>query len=427
MKDRIPIKEMKAKLDDVSPSFCLAKWYRTTLDLGMGETYSCHHCRSHKIDAEQIKSDPAKLTNTDYIIEKRQRMLFAQRPDECNYCWSVEDEGNFSDRIAKSLRIYEYENQKGKRDVFEEAQDTETVVPSHLEIKFDNTCNLKCSYCGPHNSSKWEEELKQYGPYPTISTRVSESNKILNREYNPYIEAFWEWWPEIKEKVETFRISGGEPLLSKHTYKLLDKMIEEDTDFNFSINTNLSVDIDPLLDRLKNPVSCFDNFILFTSLESNKQQSEYSRFGLNYELFTSNMEKFLENTNKRVHIMCTNNILSITGYYDFIMYVLELKNKYPERVSFEPTHLRYPSYLNIRLLPKELKKELSNKLSLIEGISVYERKKLDALVDYMNGTLPNEDDLRSDFVKFIIEYDKRRDTNFVEVYPDLVYVLEDWK
>ena len=46
-------KEFKKKhLDKVSSSFCLAKWYEATMWLYMGETASCHHNPTHKIELD---------------------------------------------------------------------------------------------------------------------------------------------------------------------------------------------------------------------------------------------------------------------------------------------------------------------------------------------------------------------------------------
>jgi len=74
------------------------------------------------------------------------------------------------------------------------------INPSYLEVSFENTCNFKCAYCSPDISSKWLEEIKQYGPYPTTWNtgnlewiKQTGQMPILNREYDPYVEAFWDW------------------------------------------------------------------------------------------------------------------------------------------------------------------------------------------------------------------------------------------
>ena len=47
-----------------------------------------------------------------------------------------------------------------------------------------------------------------------------------NLEENPYVE-FLEMVPELYRDLHTFRITGGEPLMSKDTWRVLDYIIEE--------------------------------------------------------------------------------------------------------------------------------------------------------------------------------------------------------
>jgi glycosyltransferase involved in cell wall biosynthesis len=45
---------------------------------------------------------------------------------------------------------------------------------------------------------------------------------IKHSDPNPYVDAFWKWWPELYQKLETLRLTGGEPLLSKDVWRMLD-------------------------------------------------------------------------------------------------------------------------------------------------------------------------------------------------------------
>ena len=75
---------------------------------------------------------------------------------------------------------------------------------------------------------------------------------ILHREPNPYVDAFWKWWPDLYRDLHTFRITGGEPMLAKDTWKVLDYIIEEpnpNKDLNFAINSNLGLE-DNMIDKL---------------------------------------------------------------------------------------------------------------------------------------------------------------------------------
>ena len=71
-------------------------------------------------------------------------------------------------------------------------------------------------------------------------------------DHNPYIEAFWKWWPDLYKDLHTFRITGGEPLLSPDTFKVLEYIQEnweQNPNLSLAINTNLAVP-QKLMDRM---------------------------------------------------------------------------------------------------------------------------------------------------------------------------------
>ena len=225
--------EMKQKLDSVGCGFCLAKWTQVTMHLHDGTTHSCHHPAPHKIGLREIQKDHTALHNSSQKKKARKEMLENKRPKECGYCWKVEDNSSsYSDRTFKSEESW-------SKPFFEQIKDShwrDNFLPKYVEVSFSNTCNFKCGYCGPSYSSKWVEEMRKHGEFSTgdgfNSLKTLETEDMLpykKTEYNPYIEAFWKWWPELYKSMDTFRITGGEPLLSKDTFKVLDEIIETDT------------------------------------------------------------------------------------------------------------------------------------------------------------------------------------------------------
>jgi len=85
------LEEMKRKINDVSPSFCMAKWMHVTIHLMTGQTHSCYLPQTHKIPLEELKDNPTALHNTKYKKEQRKKMLTGERPAECSICWNIED------------------------------------------------------------------------------------------------------------------------------------------------------------------------------------------------------------------------------------------------------------------------------------------------------------------------------------------------
>ena len=131
-----------------------------------GETHSCYHPAPHKIDVDEIKTNPSAIHNTKQKIIERQAMLNGQQPSGCQYCWNVENMGSdyISDRKTRSSSIY---NEKRLNDVKKGGADF-NVNPEYLEVSFGNECNFRCGYCHPKASSRFYNEIKTHGPYTNV-------------------------------------------------------------------------------------------------------------------------------------------------------------------------------------------------------------------------------------------------------------------
>ena len=454
------LRTLKNDLDRVGCGFCLAKWTQVTMHLHNGMTHSCHHPSPHKIPLAEIQTNPTALHNTNFKKEQRKQMLEGKRPSECNYCWNVEDNSNsFSDRVFKSSEPWS----KPQMDEIVKGGWDKNFNPKYVEVSFSNTCNFKCSYCSPMFSSKWMEEIEVHGGYPTSTnfndlTWVRETNQLpyKHSEENPYVESFWKWWPDLYNDLHTFRITGGEPLLSKDTWKILDFIEKTPTpnkSLNISINTNLGVPkklIEKFVDSAEKIIN--DNrvneFIVFTSCESWGKQAEYIRHGLDFDLFFENVEYILQRLPKvTINVMSTFNVLSVFGYGKLIDRIFELKQKYQNNerywvsaIQLDTSYLRWPSHLSVKLLNREHKElilEHAKKSFYYAthefnhqhyGFSDTEVQKIKRLYDYAiseDGFDVNKN--KEDFISFVDEHDKRRGTNFLETFPELKELYWDVK
>jgi len=327
---------MLSLLNSTGPGFCLAKWTQVTMHLGNGLTHSCHHPHAHTIPLKELTEDAGSLHNTIFKMMKRKEMLAGKRPTECDFCWRIEDNGGVSDRVFKSLESFSFEH----HDKISSLKGDEFVFPTYVEVSFGRTCNFACAYCGPPFSSKWEQEIKKQGPIMNLgqpfNSIVDNETHILARDHNPYIEAFWNWFPEAYKHMHTFRITGGEPLLIKDTFKVIDFLIANpNPKLEFAINSNacptspgawkkFCAKIKVLTDN-----NCVKKFELYTSAEATGDRCDYIRDGMDWKTFVKNIHYFLDNTsNTRVVFMCAFNILSITSFKDLLEWVLLLKTKY---------------------------------------------------------------------------------------------------
>jgi len=427
-------KPMKELLDNTGCGFCLAKWSQVTTHLGSGITHSCHHVGAHKIPLEELAENPSALHNTKEKKQRRKEMLNGERPDECDYCWRIEDNTNsYSDRVQKSLQDWSLID----HDKIIASTGDENINPRYMEISFSNVCNFKCSYCGPPFSSKWAEEIRTEGPYKLHMTHYNgikeHEVQIPNREYNPYVEAFWKWWPDLVKDLMVFRITGGEPLLSKDTWKVLD-FLEENPQphLQLSINTNSCVEekiyqkFVHQLNRLTEK-NCVRLIEIHTSAESSGIQAEYSRDGMDWNLFTTNVAYLLDNAEHvKLNFMSAFNILSLPTFGSYIYYLKSLKEKYSNnRVKCDFAFVRHPHFLDIKIATKELVlKYLKPALEFVQqqkSFSDWEKQKLLRIYEDCESRFEKEHEnvkrFRYQFYQFITQYDQRRGKDFLKTFP----------
>lgn len=443
------LNKIKEKLNAVSPSFCLAKWLQVTIHLQTGMTHSCHHPRTHKIPLSEIKNNPSALHNTSFKKQQRKLMLEGIRPSECDYCWNIEDSSpnSFSDRHFKSYEKWSYEQLD---EIAKMPWDTD-INPTYLEVSFSNVCNFKCSYCAPNVSSKWMEEIKQHGAYPTSRQHnnlewLEQTGQIPipAREHNPYVEAFWKWWPDVYPNLKVFRVTGGEPLLSKELFKILDYFIKNPKpELKFAINTNLGIP-DELLDEFISKIkimtenNCVKQLKIFTSAEAWGDKAAYIRHGMVFDKFWMNIQKVLTEVPAcNMTFMSTFNALSLTSFKQFLEGIIQLKTEFynehrPHGIFIDTPYLRFPVHQTIKILPStytkymdEIIDYMNNSKELfsgqIRGFHEFEIERVTRIRDWMlvPETDENLSEFRSDFYLFFKEHDKRRNVNFLEVFPEM--------
>jgi organic radical activating enzyme len=429
----------KQVLDTKSASFCAAKWYNATIWLGSGMTTSCHHPPAHGVDVNAVKTNPKLLHNTDQKKEDRRKMLAGERPTGCEYCWKIEDMGRdaVSDRVYKS-KIYPIE---ALDQAFTTPADQDIDLRT-LEIAFDRTCQFACSYCNPAFSSTWVKDIDRNGSYVGLVSdgrnhfTHSHNSAQLYRfgETNPYAEAFHAWWEsDLHRTLQELRITGGEPLMSGETWKLLDwfKTNKGKSSTRLAINSNLGAEVD--VDRLLDSIDGLEVDI-YTSNESVGLQAEYIRDGLNWHAWVENMHKIASSGKVRgLHVMNTINALCLDSLPEFIDFMVVLKHQYGRDFpNFTLNILRFPSFQSPLVLSDELRThyrdQLINVLIKYKESSMlheHERAHLQRLIDYLDvvKTPHSEafelDKLHNDFREFYTQYDQRRNKDFKFTFPNL--------
>ena len=402
-----------------SKTLCGAKWAEGTIWLYQGTTASCHHNPFHKITLDPAV--PSSIYNTPQKFDERNMMLSGEKPEGCSYCWDAEDRGQTSDRVIKTdkLKKVDYTNL--------------SATPQFLEIAFERTCNLACAYCGPVFSSKWANEIKKNGPYNllTDSRYSSDASENILPEDNPYVDAFFTWWPELKDNLKVLRITGGEPLMSPNFWKFLDML--DGFKGTLIVNSNLIChkdEIERLLDKTKNI-----DLRVHTSIESNFKQAEYVRDGFEERTWLINVSKILDTKRIPLHLSTAINNLSVWSFDDHLKTVIGLKGMFDkDLVETSCNFVHYPKFMRVGLIPQFYQQAIAEKIKTIMSqfapmFSDVEQQHIDRVINLLSDP-PIEDtdvEMLKDLKKFISEFDQRRgkdyktslDRSFVEWYDSI--------
>ena len=427
-------------LDPKSSSFCGAKWYYATVWLNTGQTTSCHHPLPHQVDPIAVQANPKLLSNTPQKKKERAEMQKGIQCKGCDYCWKVEnlDKAKISDRVYKSVLYSDELLQKAY-----DSDSDEDFDLKYLELSFDRTCNFACNYCNPAFSTTWAKDIKANGAYKDIGddgeNHYGHSHAEASRyndDDNPYVEAFFKWWEsDLKRTLTHLRLTGGEPLMSKHTWKLLDLMAAGDSNVTyFAINTNLNAKAS-LIDELLVKAKKIKGLNLYTSNESIGAQAEYLRDGLDYKTWEDNFHKLYDsNAFESMHSMCTIGALSLEGLPKYLDWCLNLKKQKNKRdaVTFTLNIQRFPNFQSPLVLPQNLRNRFADNLDVwleknkdSEFLHKMEVEHVDRLIEYVrneSNQTTNLDKLQQYFKNYYTQYDKRRGKSFTKTFP----IIGEW-
>jgi len=280
----------------VTDTACQLKWNWSTIYLTTERTASCHRTNHHKFDSD------FDFHNTPSKIDDRKKMLNGQWPKEgCTYCQHIEAAGGQSDRITNL-------DFPGIHAPPELDQDINAVhvTPRILEVYFDNTCNLKCLYCGPHFSSLWDAENIKFGDPAFVKSTNIESNK----------QKLFDWLKQHGHNLTVFNILGGEPLYQPELEQCLTLFEQHPApELKLQMFTNLNARLpylQKIVQRVKTLIDtgCIREFEITASLDCWGAPQEYVRYPLDLEKWEKNFEYLL--TESWINLIINSTVTPLT-------------------------------------------------------------------------------------------------------------------
>ncbi len=327
----------KEKLLFQSQAFCLMPWIHLHIQ-GNGEIKPCCVANQSigKIENASIQSvldDSAKLK------ELKRNLLKDQKNSICNSCYQREETGNSSIRIETNQKFAHF---------FDQVIANEINFPVYWDIRFSNICNLKCRTCWHGNSSQWFEEAKK------LRRNVSEQAIIYPI---PQPAILQQELLENIDHVEEIYFAGGEPLLMKEHYQLLDVLIQKKKlDVHLRYNTNFTTfeyKEKSIFDYWKQ----FERVEVLASLDAADERGEYLRKNLIWKDIEEKRKQMLQEVPHVVFKLApTLSIFNVLHFPDFHQEWVE-----KELIQIDDVYvnlLEFPAFFNMKVLPKALKEQV---------------------------------------------------------------------
>jgi hypothetical protein len=220
-------------------------------------------------------------------------------------------------------------------------------------------------------------------------------------------------------------------------------------DLHLNVTSNFSVDhhvFSRYLDYVKRLCNTqIEHFMQYVSVDTGDwTQAEYIRDGLDMNLMLDHVNEYLTevpNRNSLTFIITLNN-LSVTGLDQLLDYILELRARHSQtyqRVWFDTPLLRQPRWQSLQILPASYQRRMEQHIEFMQqnlmpegsvvGFKDYEVQRMQRALDWMRE--PQDavevNSARADFYRFFSEHDRRRNTNFIETFPEMTTFWQECK
>jgi organic radical activating enzyme len=366
------------------------------------------------------------ILNNEHHKHIRSEMLAGNQPDICRRCWDNEKLKMRSYREQQNFTYLKY----FPRLLTTKKDGTINQGVKYLDVRFNNTCNLKCVMCSSSYSSAWKDDEK------ILVNLIGDDalNGELKYRINNYDKESFKWSRDeqilqtiIKNahSLERIHFAGGEPLLAKQHDVLLKELIQLGmaSKLFLSYNSNGEFITQKTLDLW----SHFKRVKVFYSLDDIGERNEYIRYPSKWSTHVDKFKLIEENNPKNVdwRIAATISVLNVAYIPEFVEWKISqnfkhIHNSWLDGRLIYANILEYPKYLNMNVLPNNIKDDIIHKLEAYRVPKKYE-KHYESIVYNMRNYIYNES--HTEQLPVLAEYleglDMIRGTDFRKVFPNL--------
>jgi hypothetical protein len=370
--------------------------------------------------------------NSENLKEIRRAMIRGEPIESCKNCYHQESINKDSYRM---MMTREWIEKIGKDRFFElikksvETDFSEKLPLVYLDLRLGNLCNLKCRMCSPFNSSQIAKEhfdLWNDGEYQRVwSDQFGKNPEHLKNEQIWFDSNFL--WDEVIKMIPSLRkvyMTGGEPTLIENNYRFMQECIHAGA--NDQIELFFNINCTNVTDRFLDLVSKFKTVKINASLDGFSKVNDYIRFPSNWEKVKTNFERLAAIENITLNITPVIQTYNVLDCINMLYFVDEISERFSKDVGLDFLINRHPHYLDVTILPEEIRYRSAENLKKYKMSSIRYRSNwmiknsVDSIINLLESPRnDNHGKLIKDFYIMTKALDKKRNQSFEETFPEI--------
>jgi radical SAM protein with 4Fe4S-binding SPASM domain len=333
-----------------SKSFCMLPWVHQHA-YPDGRVYPCCFAEYFHPIGNLKNNTMREVWNQEGYKEIRRSMLEDKPVKQCTKCYEQEANGFFSMRYDAN-RSYGH-NIAEVDKTLPDGTHPEFKI-RYWDVRFSNLCNFRCRTCGPVFSSNWyNDHVKLFNRVPDVNGKDLARIEYAAGDEDHMIRQMEEHIPYLEQVY----FAGGEPLIMKEHYYLLEKLIEAGrTDVCIQYNTNFS----ELAFKDKHVFEYWKHFRTVgvgASLDASGARAELMRKGTDWKQTVRNRERMLEEVpHVDFYIASTISAMNVLHILDFHKEWVDMGFIKPK--DFNVNICQSPEWYRIDLFPQEFKEQV---------------------------------------------------------------------
>ncbi len=298
--------------------------------------HCCIQKRNIRVDWSTVDNLNEWYKSNNWLNTVRKDLEAGIENTACEGCWHNE-------RNSKESKRHRVNRQYGSTD--------QSI--RHLDLRLSNKCNLQCKMCSGGFSDQLVNlayELKDAGIDNDLLKHIP--SQSLEVDTKKLLDLVLEL-PDL----QTLRFAGGEPFIMPEVEEFLYKLVEQGkTDLEIEFITNCTSAKTRILAALEK----FKHVELMCSIDAVGAALEYQRYPARWKTIERN---FIRMYNSKCTVGLTPAISMLT--YHNMTEFFDWTNKFPKaRVSYN--EVDYPSFLDFRLIPLDVRQEFYNDFSKVK-------------------------------------------------------------